>query len=89
MNIHENTALLDAFVDGELTSDEMIQVQAHLDECPACQAYVDDALAIRAAFPTEDDIPLPADFSETYWFNASSVEAALQQGTYQFVVPGR
>ncbi len=23
-----------------------------------------------------------------YWFNASSVEAALQQGTYQFVVPG-
>ena len=64
MNIHENTALLDAFLDGELTSDEMIQVQAHLDECPACQAYVDDALAIRAAFPTEDDIPLPADFSE-------------------------
>ena len=64
MNIHENTALLDAFVDGELTSDETIQVQAHLDECPACQAYVDDALAIRAAFPTEDDLPLPADFTE-------------------------
>ncbi len=64
MNIHENTALLDAFVDGELTSDEMIQVQAHLDECPACQAYVDDAMAIRAAFPTEDDIPLPAEFAE-------------------------
>ena len=64
MNIHENTALLDAFVDGELTSVEMIQVQAHLDECPACQAYVDDALAIRAAFPTEDDLPLPADFTE-------------------------
>ena len=64
MNIHENTALLDAFVDVELTSDEMIQVQAHLDECPACQAYVDDALAIRAAFPTEDDPPLPADFTE-------------------------
>ena len=64
MNIHENTALLDAFVDGELTSDEMIQVQAHLDECPACQAYVDDALAIRAAFPTEDTVLLPADFSE-------------------------
>ena len=37
MNIHENTALLDAFVDGELTSDEMIQVQAHLDECADCR----------------------------------------------------
>ena len=55
MNIHENTALLDAFVDGELTSEEMISVQSHLDECPECRAYVDDALAIRASFPTEDD----------------------------------
>ena len=64
MNIHENTALLDAFVDGELPSDEMIQVQAHLDECPACQAYVDDAMAIRAAFPTAEDLPLPADFAK-------------------------
>mgnify|MGYP000135087468 CR=1 FL=1 len=27
MNIHENTALLDAFVDGELTSEEMISRQ--------------------------------------------------------------
>ena len=52
MNIHENTALLDAFVDGELTSEEMISVQSHLDECPECRAYVDDALAIRASFPT-------------------------------------
>ena len=73
MNIHENTALLDAFVDGELTSDEMIQVQAHLDECPACQAYVDDALAIRASFPTEDDIPLPADFSENVMRSVAKV----------------
>ena len=64
MNIHENTALLDAFVDGELTSEEMISVQSHLDECPECRAYVDDALAIRASFPTEDDLPLPADFTE-------------------------
>ena len=64
MNIHENTALLDAFVDGELTSDEMIQVQAHLDECPECRAYVDDTLAIRTAFPTAEDLPLPADFAK-------------------------
>ena len=64
MNIHENTALLDAFVDGELTSDEMIQVQTHLDECPECRAFVDDAMAIRAAFPTEEDLPLPADFAK-------------------------
>ena len=65
MNIHENTALLDAFVDGELTSEEMISVQSHLDECPECRADVDDVLVIRASFPTEDDAEMPADFAET------------------------
>ena len=64
MKIHENTALLDAFVDGELTAAEMAEVQAHLAECPDCQAYVDDALAIRADFPTEESTELPADFTD-------------------------
>lgn len=64
MKIHENTALLDAFVDGELTAAEMAEVQAHLAECPDCQAYVDDALAIRADFPTADSTELPADFTD-------------------------
>lgn len=64
MNIHENTALLDAFADGELTAAEMAEVQAHLETCPNCRAYVDDVLAMRAAFPTEDDLPLPTDFTD-------------------------
>lgn len=63
MKIHENTALLDAFVDGELTAAEMAEVQAHLAECPDCQAYADDALAIRADFPTAESTELPADFA--------------------------
>ena len=44
-------ALLDLYVDGELSPEEMSRIQEHLDRCPGCQAYVDDALAIRAAFP--------------------------------------
>lgn len=64
MKIHENTALLDAFVDGELTAAEMAEVQAHLAECPDCQAYVDDALAIRADFPAAESTELPADFTD-------------------------
>ena len=58
-------ALLDPFVDGELSPDEMARVQAHLDACPACRAYVDDALAIRAAFPDAEDTPVPDGFSES------------------------
>ena len=64
MKIHENAALLDAVVDGELTAAEMAEVQAHLAECPGCQAYVDDALAIRADFPTAESTELPADFTD-------------------------
>ena len=57
-------ALLDPFVDGELSPEEMARVQAHLDGCPACRAYVDDALAIRAAFPDAEDAEVPEGFAE-------------------------
>ena len=57
-------ALLDPFVDGELSPGEMARVQAHLDECPACRAYVDDALAIRAAFPDVEETEVPEGFAE-------------------------
>lgn len=55
-------ALLDLFVDGELFPEEMARVQSHLDQCPACRAYVDDALAIRAALDGWEKTPVPEDF---------------------------
>ena len=61
----EYAALLDLYVDGELTAEEMARVQSHLDTCPACQSYVDDALAIRAAFPDEESAALPEGFHES------------------------
>jgi len=59
----EYAALLDAFAEGDLFTEDMIQVQKHLNECPACQAYVDDLLAIRAAFPRMEDTEVPSDFT--------------------------
>ena len=56
-------ALLDLFVDGELSLEEMLEVQAHLDECPACRAYVDDALAMQAAFPDAEETDVPEGFA--------------------------
>ena len=79
-------ALLDPFVDGELSPGEMARVQAHLDECPACRAYVDDALAIRASFPDAEDTPVPDGFAESVMARiraeaASQAEAAPQKKT--------
>ena len=59
----EYAALLDLYVDGELTAEEMDQVARHVADCPGCAAYVDDILAIRAAFPDAEDTPVPEDFS--------------------------
>lgn len=69
----EYAALLDPFADGELTAEELLRVQNHLENCPACRAYVDDALAIRAAFPDAEDTPVPEGFAE-------SVSAAIRAG---------
>lgn len=60
----ENTALLDAFVDGELSADDAERLKAHLDGCPVCRAYLDDLLAIREAFPTLEDTVVPEGFAE-------------------------
>lgn len=67
-------ALLDLYVDGELSPAEMAGVQAHLDTCPGCRAYVDDALAIRAAFPDAEDTEVPDGF-------AGGVMAAIRAQT--------
>ena len=65
MKTHEEfEALLDAFVDGELSSEDMQAVEEHLNTCPDCRAYVDDALAIRAAFPTVEETPVPEGFAD-------------------------
>ena len=65
MNIcEEYAALLDLYVDGELSPEEMSHVQDHLDRYPGCRAYVDDALAIRAAFPDVEETEVPAGFAE-------------------------
>lgn len=61
---NDYAALLDLYVDGELTAEEMVRVQDHLDVCPGCRAYVDDALAIRAAFPDAEDTAVPDGFTE-------------------------
>ena len=69
-------ALLDLYVDGELSHDEIDRVRAHLETCPGCRAYVDDALAIRAAFPDVEDTEVPAGFAESVM---SAVQAAAQE----------
>lgn len=61
----EFAALLDLYVDGELSAGEAARVQTHLTACPGCRRYVDDALAIRAAFPEAEETVVPEGFAES------------------------
>lgn len=61
----EYAALLDLYVDAELTDEELQRVEAHLAECPACRTYVDDALAIRAAFADLEEVEVPEGFADS------------------------
>lgn len=69
-------ALLDLYVDGELSPEDMDRVRAHLETCSGCRAYVDDALAIRAAFPDVEDTEVPTGFAGGVM---SAVRAAAQE----------
>lgn len=60
----EYAALLDSFVDGELSLDESEQIRSHLVQCPGCRAYVQDALLIRELFPDDTDVEVPDGFAE-------------------------
>ncbi len=56
-------ALLDPYVDGELSGEEAARVREHLESCPGCRRYVDEALAIRAAFPEVEETVVPEGFA--------------------------
>lgn len=68
----EFAALLDSYVDGELSAGEAARVREHLANCPGCRRYVDDALAIRAAFPDAEETAVPEGF-------AAGVMAAVRE----------
>ncbi|MBR4544640.1 MAG: zf-HC2 domain-containing protein [Oscillibacter sp.] len=66
MNSHDKyAALLDAFIDGELSAQEAGEVREHLTLCADCQAYVSDALAMRDAFPDIEETVVPDGFAES------------------------
>lgn len=64
MNTCESyAALLDAFAEGDLFTEDMVRAQQHLLNCPDCQSYLDDLLTIQSAFPKVEDTVVPPDFS--------------------------
>jgi len=47
MNCHRLSSLLSAYIDGELTGVEMIEIRRHVDGCPNCEAELDHLRATK------------------------------------------
>lgn len=54
--------LLSAYLDGELTSGELLRVEQHLRRCHACASEVESLRKTIAMVAGLDEVPLPADF---------------------------
>lgn len=54
---------ISAFMDGELSEKERLEVMEHLAVCPACKDYFEDQLAIREAIREAEDTA-PAGFTQ-------------------------
>lgn len=72
--------LLDAFAEGDLFLEDMIRVQQHLNNCPECQAYLEDLLAIRAAFPTVEETEVPDGFTASVMAAVTATPQAASPG---------
>ena len=59
----EFAALLDPYIDGELSPAETARVREHLRTCDGCRAYVQAALALGDAFPEAENPPVPDAFA--------------------------
>ena len=79
----EYEALLDLYVDGELTAEELLRVQTHLEKCPHCRAYVDDAMAMRLAFPEIEETELPEGFHESVMARIAAESAPVVKKSSQ------
>ena len=60
----EYEALISAFIDGALADEDRAELMAHMAECPACQAYFDDQIAIHDAL-ADMEVKAPEGFAAT------------------------
>jgi hypothetical protein len=60
MNDRHPTELLSAYLDGEVTTAERIQVERHLDQCEGCRALLGDFRTMASAAAQEPPPPVPA-----------------------------
>lgn len=77
-----------SYIDGELSPAEEAAFDKHLTECGDCRTELKHQkaflFALNASLESEDDIPLPKDFTRTIVANAESRVSGLRRPREQF-----
>lgn len=77
-----------SYIDGELSQSEEAAFETHLSECETCRSelkYQKEFLfALSASLDSEQDIPLPKDFTRTIVANAESRVSGLRRPRERF-----
>lgn len=76
MSAHRLQQQLSAYLDGELTPDEMAEVRRHLTDCQACQEELDGLRATKTMLAGLKQPELPTDFAAGLW---ARIERPQQQ----------
>ena len=82
MSCEKYEPMISAFLDGELSEEERVDVAAHLAACPGCQRYFDDLVAIHDALEQEE-VPVPEDFAESVMARVRETPAADEEDLKQ------
>lgn len=81
MNCDGVRELLSAYVDGELSSGELLRVEQHLRRCPLCAEEVDALRQAIAMIGALEEVELPAGFREGLRARLAQVSPQLQPVT--------
>lgn len=71
---------LDAFLDGELTAEEIAVLQSHLDGCPTCRRETESRRELRRAFAARPRVAAPSGLQDAILAAADSGKVGLRAG---------
>lgn len=77
----EFAPLLSAYFDGELTEEERVRVLAHLKECPACAASLEELAAMSEGLRALEEEEAPTGFSDGVMAAVRAEKSAARRRT--------
>lgn len=79
MNCRRVVNLMSAYVDGELTGEEMLEIRRHLSGCADCEAEHQSTLFMKQALSRLNNVAPRANFSESLLRTLDQVEISPYQ----------